>query len=150
MSIDWMENQRDKDKPFVFWFITRRFTATGCPSWSIWMNTKTKPSLCLIIFDDDYEGRPAAAAFRKWVSLRIWISCMIPRCWIWIRIHAWNRLIWTLWTSDTGRAQTVWWFWDAPLIKEFYQKNPQGKELADWKFQRYMRDYAKVVKTVGW
>ena len=36
----------------------------------------------------------------------------------------------------------------APIIKEFYQKNPQGKELADWKFQRYMRDYAKVVKTL--
>ena len=28
----------------------------------------------------------------------------------------------------------------------FYKKNPQGKELADWKFQRYMRDYMKTVK----
>ena len=35
-----------------------------------------------------------------------------------------------------------------PLIEEFYKKNPKGKELAEWKYQRYMRDYAKVVKSL--
>lgn len=35
-----------------------------------------------------------------------------------------------------------------PLIEEFYKKNPQGKDLAEWKYQRYMRDYAKVVKSL--
>ena len=34
-----------------------------------------------------------------------------------------------------------------PIIDEFYKKNPQGKELAEWKYQRYMRDYAKVLKS---
>lgn len=27
-------------------------------------------------------------------------------------------------------------------------KNPQGKELANWKFQRYIRDYMKTVKSL--
>ena len=36
----------------------------------------------------------------------------------------------------------------APIIEEFYRKQPQGKELAEWKYQRYMRDYAKVVKSL--
>lgn len=31
---------------------------------------------------------------------------------------------------------------------DFYQKNPQGKDLANWKFQRYMRDYMKTVKSL--
>ena len=35
-----------------------------------------------------------------------------------------------------------------PIIDEFYKKNPQGKELAEWKYQRYMRDYAKVLKSL--
>ena len=34
-----------------------------------------------------------------------------------------------------------------PIIDEFYKKNPKGKELAEWKYQRYMRDYAKVLKS---
>lgn len=34
--------------------------------------------------------------------------------------------------------------WDrfyTPLIEDFYRRNPQGRELAQWKFTRYMRDY---------
>lgn len=38
-------------------------------------------------------------------------------------------------------------FYDS-LTQEFYKKNPQGKDLAVWKFQRYMRDYAKVTKSL--
>ncbi|MDE6367374.1 MAG: DUF4976 domain-containing protein, partial [Muribaculaceae bacterium] len=31
---------------------------------------------------------------------------------------------------------------------EFYDSNLQGKELAEWKFQRYMRDYLKTLKSL--
>ena len=31
---------------------------------------------------------------------------------------------------------------------DFYKQNLQGKELANWKFQRYMRDYMKTVKSL--
>ena len=35
-----------------------------------------------------------------------------------------------------------------PITEEFYEQNLQGKDLAEWKYQRYMRDYAKVVKSL--
>lgn len=41
--------------------------------------------------------------------------------------------------------------WDrfySPIIEDFYKKNLSGKELAEWKFQRYMRDYMKTVKSL--
>jgi len=41
--------------------------------------------------------------------------------------------------------------WDKhyqPIIDQFYQDNPEGKELALWKYQRYMTDYAKTVKSL--
>ena len=41
--------------------------------------------------------------------------------------------------------------WDAvyqPLIDDFLSKNLTGKELAEWKYQRYMRDYLKSVKSL--
>ena len=56
--------------------------------------------------------------------------------------------VWDIWLHLTPEERKQYDDFYAPIIKEFYQKNPQGKELADWKFQRYMRDYAKVVKTL--
>lgn len=38
--------------------------------------------------------------------------------------------------------------WDAyydPIIKDFKDRKLTGKELAEWKFQRYMRDYMSVI-----
>jgi arylsulfatase A-like enzyme len=35
-----------------------------------------------------------------------------------------------------------------PIIKDFYSRNLTGRELAIWKFERYMRDYAKVVRSL--
>ena len=42
--------------------------------------------------------------------------------------------------------------WDkfyTPIIDDFYKQNLQGKELANWKFQRYMRDYMKTGEIAG-
>ena len=41
--------------------------------------------------------------------------------------------------------------WDkfyTPIIEEFYHKKLTAKELANWKFQRYMRDYMKTLKSL--
>ena len=41
--------------------------------------------------------------------------------------------------------------WDAyydPIIAQFKQDNLSGNALYEWKFQRYMRDYAKVVHSL--
>ena len=48
---------------------------------------------------------------------------------------------------DEGQ-RAAWDKFYGPIIDDFYKKNPQGKELADWKFQRYMRDYMKTVKSL--
>jgi len=41
--------------------------------------------------------------------------------------------------------------WDKyydPIIKDFKEKNRTGKELAEWKYQRYMHDYLSVIHSV--
>jgi len=38
-------------------------------------------------------------------------------------------------------------FYD-PIIDKFYKANLKGKELANWKYQRCMRDYMKTVKSL--
>jgi len=48
---------------------------------------------------------------------------------------------------DEGQ-RAAWDKFYGPIIDDFYKKNPQGKELANWKFQRYIRDYMKTVKSL--
>ncbi|MDD2244150.1 MAG: DUF4976 domain-containing protein, partial [Dysgonamonadaceae bacterium] len=41
--------------------------------------------------------------------------------------------------------------WDKhyqPIIDDFYASDLKGNELAEWKFQRYMKDYAKTIKSL--
>ena len=41
--------------------------------------------------------------------------------------------------------------WDAayePKNEEFRQKNPSGKELVRWKYQRYLKDYLRCIRAV--
>ena len=41
--------------------------------------------------------------------------------------------------------------WDAyydPIIQDFKAKKRTGKELAEWKYQRYMHDYLRVIHSV--
>ena len=41
--------------------------------------------------------------------------------------------------------------WDkhyVPVIQKFKEQKPEGKELAEWKYQRYMHDYMRVIHSV--
>ena len=48
----------------------------------------------------------------------------------------------------TPEERKVWDHFYDPIIQDFYSRKLSGKELAEWKFQRYMRDYMKVVKSL--
>lgn len=56
---------------------------------------------------------------------------------------------WKLMYEDlTPDQQAAWDEYYQPIIKDYYEKNPQGKELAEWMYQRYMNDYTKSVMAV--
>lgn len=98
-------------------------------------------------FFDDYEGRPAAAAQEMSImkdmdliyDLKMW------------RPDKRSRLKGT-YEAFVGRMnpeqRAAWDRFYTPLIEDFYRRNPQGRELAQWKFTRYMRDYMKVLKSL--
>ena len=98
-------------------------------------------------FYDDYEGRPAAAAQQMSIFKDMDL----------IYDNKMNRADKTSplkerYESYVGRLnpedRKIYDDFYQPIIDDFYKKNPQGKELAEWKYQRYMRDYAKVVKSL--
>ena len=136
-AIDWMENKRDKEKPFCLLIhhkaIHRNWMADTC----------TLPDN----FFDDYEGRSAAAAQEMSIVKDMDMIYDLKM----LRPDKESRLK-SLYESFIGRMderqRAAWDAFYGPVIDDFYQKNPQGKDLANWKFQRYMRDYMKTVKSL--
>ena len=98
-------------------------------------------------FFDDYEGRPAAAAQEmsivKDMDMIYDLKMLRPDK---------NSRLKSLYERFLARMdegqRAAWDKFYGPIIDDFYKQNPQGKDLANWKFQRYMRDYMKTVKSL--
>lgn len=146
-AIDWLEHKRDKDKPFCLLIhhkaIHRNWMADTCHLGLYEDKTFPLPAT----FFDDYEGRPAAAAQQMSIVKDMDMIYDLKM----LRPDKESGLK-TLYENFLGRMDTAQRAaWDAfygPVIDDFYKKNPQGEELANWKFQRYMRDYMKTVKSL--
>ena len=146
-AIDWMENKRDKEKPFCLLIhhkaIHRNWMADTCNLALYEDKEFTLPDN----FFDDYEGRSAAAAQEMSIVKDLDMIFDLKM----LRPDKESRLK-SLYESFIGRMderqRAAWDAFYGPVIDDFYQKNPQGKDLANWKFQRYMRDYMKTVKSL--
>ena len=151
MAIDWMENKRDKNKPFCLLMHNK------APH-RVW-----NPDTCdLRLYDDvtyplpktfydDYSGRLAAQKQKmsiiKDMDL-VYDNKMADKE---NEIHTttgleeWGRANYKR-MSPSQRAQ-----WDSyydPIIKKFKEDKLSGKALAEWKYQRYMHDYMRVIHSV--
>ena len=146
-SLDWMSNKRDKAKPFAL-FIHHKAMHRN------WMAEQKYLSLyedsvfpLPDTYYDDYAGRPAAAAQEMSIikDMDLIYDLKMNRKDKKSRLKSTYESIYNRMTSEEKAA------WDSvynPIIEDFYSKNLTGKELAEWKFQRYMKDYAKVVKSL--
>lgn len=148
-SIDWMENERDPNKPFCLLIhhkaIHRNWLADTCDLDLYEDKVFDLP----VNFYDDYSGRPAAKAQEMAIASnhdmdlaydnKILLSGMNTR----LR-EGYEHMLSRMDSAQLAR-------WNAhynPIIEEFAVANLSGDSLTEWKFQRYMRDYAKVVASL--
>lgn len=151
MAIDWMENKRDKDKPFCLLMHNK------APH-RVW-----NPDTCdLRLYDDvtyplpttfydDYSGRLAAQKQKMSIMMDMDLIYDNKLADKENEIHTstgleqWGRGNYQRMTPSQ-RAQ-----WDSyydPIIKKFKKDKLSGKALAEWKYQRYMHDYMRVIHSV--
>ena len=147
MSLDWMENQRNKEKPFCLFIHHKAIHRNWLPELKYLSLYEDKTFPLPDNFYDTYEGREAAAAQEMSILQDMDIIYDTKM----YRKDKDSRLKAT-YEDYIGRLKPeerkIYDAFYEPLIEEFYKKNPKGKELAEWKYQRYMRDYAKVVKSL--
>lgn len=147
MGIDWMENQRDKEKPFCLFIHHKAIHRNWLPEIKNLALYEDKTFPLPENFYDDYEGRPAAASQEMSIFRDMDLIYDLKM----LKDGEDSRLK-ERYLSYIGRMDSVdrkaFDEFYAPIIEDFYKRDLKGKELAEWKYQRYMRDYAKVVKSL--
>lgn len=147
MSLDWLENRRDKERPFCLLIhhkaIHRNWMSDTCNLRLYEDRTFALPNN----FYDDYAGREAAAAQEMSIDkdMDLIYDLKMNRSDKNSRLKALYEKFCNRMDSDQRAA---WDAFYAPIIDDFYSRNLSGRELAEWKYQRYMRDYLKVVKSL--
>jgi len=149
MSLDWLENRKDKSRPFALMIHHkaqhRNWMADTCNLSLYEDRTFPLPEN----FFDDYQGRPAAEAAEMRIAsahdmdIQYDLKMLHPDSVS--RLRANYEAFLGRMDADQRHA------WDAfygPIIREFYDSGLQGRELAEWKFQRYIRDYLKTLKSL--
>lgn len=149
IALDWMENGRDEDKPFLLMYHQKAPHRTWMPEQKYFTLFDDRTFEPPANFFDDYEGRPAAANHE-------------------MGIYEHMDVVYDLKMLDkAGELQTKYreYFqdrydrmddkqkaaWDAyydPIIEEFKAAKLAGKELAHWKFNRYIKDYLRSIQSV--
>lgn len=147
MSLNWLENERDKNKPFCILIhhkaIHRNWMADTAHLALYEDRVYPMPDN----FYDNYEGREAAKTAEMQVAKHMDVLYDLKM----------NRADkdsplkerYESYYNRMDSAQKAKWdaFYD-PIIEDFYSKNLEGKELAEWKYQRYIKDYLKTVKSL--
>ncbi len=153
-SLEWLDKEHDKTKPFAL-FIHHKATHRNWMADTLDLEAyEDKVFPIPATFYDDYEGRLAAEKqemnIYKDMNL-VYDLKMLKKgektkglgCY-----YSYNNdkdgIHGRLRPEVKARFDEFY----GPISQEFYQAKLEGKALAEWKYQRYMRDYAKVVKSL--
>lgn len=152
LSVDWLRNSRDPAKPFCM-FVHHKAAHRN------WMADTTHLQMfeddnfpLPDNFYDDYVGRKAAAkqemSIDKDMTL-IYDLKMLSDSVNDNRYAAnYNGYDNSIYGRMNEKQKAAWNKFYQPVIDDFVASNLSGKELAEWKYQRYMRDYLKVIQSL--
>ena len=151
LALDWLSNKRDKTKPFCLLLHNKAPHRVWSPDTCDLDLYNDKVYPLPDNFYDDYKGRPAAAKQEMSIIKDMDLVYDLKMADKENEIHSnpeleelgrcnYNRM------TPSQRAQ-----WDAhydPIIKKFKEAELTGKALAEWKYQRYMHDYMRVIHSI--
>lgn len=147
MGIDWMENQRDRNKPFCLFIHHKAIHRNWLPETKYLAEYEEKTFPLPDNFFDTYEGRPAAASQEMNIFKDMDLIYDLKMLKESKESSLKERYLSYIGRMNPEERKAFDDFY-APIITDFYKQNLKGKELAEWKYQRYMRDYAKTVKSL--
>lgn len=147
-SIDWLEHKRDRSKPFALFVHHKACHRAWLPELKYLNLYEDKTFPLPETFYDDYEGRPAAAAQEMSIAKDMDMAYDVKMYTKGVTktplAPTYEGMIGRLDPEDRAKYDAFY----NKLTADFESKHLTGKALAEFKFQRYMRDYAKVLKSL--
>ncbi len=147
-AIDWMEH-RDKDKPFILFVHHKACHRDWLPPMKYLREYEDVTFPLPENFWDNWEGRIAAQQQEMSIAsshdMDLVYDTKIYRDGDSTRLS--SSYEWMVDRLSPEDKETYRQFYDS-ITNAFYANPPEGKELTKYKFQRYMRDYAKVTKSL--
>lgn len=151
MAIEWMDKQRDKAKPFFLMLHHKAPHRTWMPDTCDLGRFDDRTFPLPANFFDDYEGRIAAQQQEMSIFKDMDLVYDLKMADKEEEIHtptgleSYGRSMYRRLNPDQKRA------WDAyydPIIADFKARKLEGRDLAEWKYQRYMHDYVSVIHSI--
>ena len=156
IAIDWLEEKRDPEKPFMLMYQHKAPHREWWPSQDhlsdIGKQTYPEPPSLF----DDYQNRGRAAKeaemrisdhmgltndnkIKPAIAEALGFSDFLP----WYsraHLNSYNRMT----EAEKANWESVY----GPINEEFQNDTPKGEELTRWKYQRYMQDYLSSIRSV--
>lgn len=149
IALNWLKNKREKDKPFLLLYHQKAPHRTWMPEEKYFNLFDDKTFDPPANFFDDYEGRPAAAAQEmsifKDMDLVYDLKMLDKEGDIKTKYRG---MFQRKYDRMDAKQKAAWDAYYDPIIADFKAKNLQGKELALWKYNRFMHDYLRTVQSV--
>lgn len=153
LTLDWMENRRDPNKPFMLMYLHKAPHRAWLPKETYFKEYTQKTFPLPATLFDDYKTRGDAAktaemGIFKHMSL-INDTKLTPQTVADLNIKEWSNLGESIGRMNPEqRAQ-----WDAvygPINEDFKKRYPTMNDstLTVWKYQRYMQDYLATIASV--
>ena len=149
IAMDWLKTKREKDKPFLLLYHQKAPHRTWMPEEKYFTLFDDKTFTPPANYFDSYEGRIASEKHEmgifKDMDVVYDLKMLDKEGELKTRYrkafeNQYNRM--------DSIQKAVWDAYYDPIIKDFKSLNLQGKELALWKFQRYIQDYLRTVQSV--
>lgn len=145
-SINWLEH-RDKSKPFAIWVHHKAVHRDWMPPMQYLREFENKTFALPANFYDDYAGRQAASTAEMGIDKHMHLPYDLK---IYSPGDQGGLASWYVGNVerlDSADQKAYWTVYDS-ITADFKSRHLTGKALAEYKYQRYMRDYAKTVKSL--
>ena len=150
VAINWLENLRDDSKPFCMLLHHKAPHRTWMPDTCDLELFSDSNFPVPETFYDNYEGRIAAQQQQMSIAKDMGIVYDLKMADHENELHGayegWGREMYR--QRLKPEVQAAWDRHYDPIIEDFKARNLTGNELAEWKFQQYMRDYLRVITSV--
>lgn len=153
LSLEWLDSV-DRDRPFALFVHHKAAHRNWMPDLEDLYKYEDREYPLPSTFYDDYEGRPLAAmqemSIRKDMDLVYDLKMLAGASEISPLGRAYSHnddrggIHGVLRPEVKARLDSLY----APLSRTFYASRLEGQALDQWKYNRYMRDYAKVVESL--